>query len=90
MVFFLLSEALGPSVHLTFGLEGTPVDESRLGSGLDKGDEAEVTRLGHGKEIQGVAVFPPRLKFTTGDIVTVYVDSTRLHFFDVETGLALR
>jgi multiple sugar transport system ATP-binding protein len=86
----VLSEALGPSVHLTFGLEGTPVDESRLGSGLDKGDEAEVTRLGHGKEIQGVAVFPPRLKFTTGDIVTVYVDSTRLHFFDVETGLALR
>ena len=86
----VLSEALGPSVHLTFGLEGTPVDESRLGSGLDKGDEAEVTRLGHGKEIQGVAVFPPRLKFTTGDVVTVYVDSTRLHFFDVETGLALR
>ena len=86
----VLSEALGPSVHLTFGLEGTPVDESRLGSGLDKGDEAEITRLGHGKEIQGVAVFPPRLKFTTGDVVTVYVDSTRLHFFDVETGLALR
>jgi multiple sugar transport system ATP-binding protein len=89
-VTVVLSEALGPSVHLTFGLEGTPVDERRLGSGLDKDEEAEITRLGHGKEIQGVAVFPPRLHFVTGDKATIYVDTPRLYFFDVESGNALR
>jgi multiple sugar transport system ATP-binding protein len=89
-VTVVLSEALGSSVHLTFGLEGTPVDESRLGSGLAKAEDAELTRLGHSKEIEGVAVFPPRLHFQTGDRITVFADSSRLHFFDVESGRALR
>jgi multiple sugar transport system ATP-binding protein len=86
----VLSEALGSSVHLTFGMEGTPVDENRLGSGLAKEEESEVTRLGGGTQIQGVAVFPPRLHFRTGDPITVHVDTGRLYFFDVETGDALR
>jgi multiple sugar transport system ATP-binding protein len=89
-VSVVLSEALGSSVHLTFGLEGTPVDESRLGSGLAKEEEQELTRLGHSKEIEGVAVFPPRLQFRTGDAITVFADGSRLHFFDVESGRALR
>ncbi|MHB1166094.1 MAG: ABC transporter ATP-binding protein [Candidatus Nanopelagicales bacterium] len=87
----ILSEALGSSVHLTFGLEGVPVDEHRLGSGLAKDHEdVEVTRLGSGTEIQGVAVFPPRLRFQTGDPITIHVDASRLYFFDVESGHALR
>ncbi len=86
----VLSEALGSSVHLTFSLEGTPVDESRLGSGLASEEEAELSRLGQGQAIQGVAVFPPRLHFVTGDPTTIHVDSSRLHYFDVDSGLALR
>ena len=86
----VLSEALGSSVHLTFSLEGTPVDESRLGSGLASEEEAELTRLGQGQAIQGVAVFPPRLHFVTGDPTTIHVDSSRLHYFDVDSGNALR
>jgi multiple sugar transport system ATP-binding protein len=87
----ILSEALGSSVHLTFGLEGTPVDENRLGSGLAKDEEDHgITRLGGGTQIQGVAVFPPRLKFRTGDPITVHVDTSRLYFFDVDSGDALR
>ena len=38
----VLAEALGSSVHVTFALEGTPVDEARLGSGLAKEAEEEV------------------------------------------------
>ena len=89
-VTVILSEALGSSVHLTFELHGTPVDETRLGSGLAKDEEAELSRLGHGKEIEGVAVFPPRLDFHNGDQITVYANSGRLQFFDVESGRALR
>ncbi|MEI6363051.1 MAG: ATP-binding cassette domain-containing protein [Actinomycetes bacterium] len=89
-VTVVLSEALGSSVHLTFELHGTPVDESRLGSGLANEDDAELSRLGHSKEIEGVAVFPPRLDFRNGDRITVHADSSRLQFFDVESGRALR
>ncbi len=86
----VLAEALGSSVHVTFMLEGTPVDESRLGSGLAKEDDEEVSRLGHGEGIQGTAVFPPRLHFGGGDAITIHLDPQRFHFFDVETGLAIR
>ena len=85
----VLAEALGSSVHVTFALEGTPVDEARLGSGLAKEAE-EVVRLGHSLDIQGTAVFPPRMHFTQDDPITVHVDPPRMHFFDLESGLALR
>ena len=80
---------LSRSVHVTFALEGTPVDESRLGSGLAK-DAEEVARLGHSTDIQGTAVFPPRLHFRTGEPLTIHIDPMRMHFFDVESGRALR
>jgi multiple sugar transport system ATP-binding protein len=86
----VLAEALGSSVHVTFALEGTPVDESRLGSGLAKDAEAEVARLGHAQDIQGTAVFPPRMHFRTDDDITIHIDPPRMHFFDLESGLALR
>ena len=86
----VLAEALGSSVHVTFALHGTPVDESRLGSGLTHEDEQEVGRLSHASDIQGTAVFPPRLHFTTGEPVQINVDGARMHFFDVDSGLALR
>jgi multiple sugar transport system ATP-binding protein len=86
----VLAEALGSSVHVTFALEGTPVDESRLGSGLKNDAEGEVARLGHAADIQGTAIFPPRMHFTTDDPITIHVDPPRMHFFDLESGLALR
>jgi multiple sugar transport system ATP-binding protein len=86
----VLAEELGSSVHVTFGLEGTPVDESRLGSGLAKEEEEEVGRLGHANDIQGTAVFPPRLRFAPGEPVRINLDPVRMHFFDVDSGLALR
>ena len=86
----VLAEALGSSVHVTFALEGTPVDESRLGSGLKNDAEGEIGRLSHQSDIQGTAVFPPRMKFTQDDPITIHVDPPRMHFFDLDSGLALR
>jgi multiple sugar transport system ATP-binding protein len=86
----VLAEALGSSVHVTFALEGQPVDEARLGSGLAQEAEEDITRLGHGLDIQGTAIFPPRLHFDTEEAITIHVDAPRMHFFDLDTGLALR
>ena len=86
-----LTEALGPSVHVGFTFEGQPVDEARLGSGLVNDSDAEVTRLpGHTQGISGVAAFPPRMQLGVGSEITAWIDPVRLHFFDEETGLALR
>ena len=85
----VLAEELGSSVHVTFSLPGTPVDESRLGSGLPV-DTEELHRLGDTTDIRGTAVFPPRLRFAGLDPVTIHIDMERLHFFDVETGVGIR
>jgi multiple sugar transport system ATP-binding protein len=86
----VLAEALGPSSHVTFALEGTPVDEARLGSGLAKEAEEEVGRLGHGTDIEGTAIFPPRRHYAPNEPIQIHVDPVRMHFFDLESGLALR
>ena len=86
----VLAEALGSSVHVTFAIMGTPVDEARLGSGLKNEAESDVARLSHQSEIQGTAVFPPRMHFAQDEAIKIFVDPVRLHFFDLESGLALR
>ena len=86
----VLAEALGSSVHVTFALEGTPVDEARLGSGLANDATDEVGRLSHATDIQGTAVFPPRMTFLPKDPITIHVDPYRMHFFDPDSGRALR
>ena len=86
----VLAEALGSSVHVTFAMEGVPVDEARLGSGLAQEAEEDIARLGHGQDIQGTAIFPPRLHFTTEEPLIINVDPARMHFFDLESGLAIR
>jgi multiple sugar transport system ATP-binding protein len=86
----VLAEALGSSVHVTFALEGQPVDEHRLGSGLAKEAQEDVGRLGHGGDIQGTAIFPPRVHLNTDEPVTIHVDPARMHFFELESGLAIR
>ncbi|MBI1350982.1 MAG: sn-glycerol-3-phosphate ABC transporter ATP-binding protein UgpC [Actinomycetales bacterium] len=86
----VLAEALGSSVHVTFAMEGQPVDESRLGSGLAQEAEEDISRLGHGQDIQGTAIFPPRLHFATDEAITIHVDPSRMHFFELESGIAIR
>jgi multiple sugar transport system ATP-binding protein len=85
-----LFEALGSSVQVGFRFEGTPVDESRLGSGLANEEEHEVVRLSSVGGVNGIASFPPRSPVRVGEELTVWVDPAHLHFFDVESGLALR
>jgi len=83
-------EALGSSIQVGFRFDGTPVDEARLGSGVASDDEHGLARLSNAGGINGVASFPPRSSVRIGEQITVWVDTDRLHFFDVGTGLALR
>lgn len=84
-----LTEALGSSVQVGFTFPGTPVDETRLGSGLADDDDEDITRLGV-DGIAGVATFPSRSDVHAGSALTVHGDTEHLNFFDVETGRALR
>lgn len=83
-----LAEALGSSVHVGFRFDAMPVDSSRLGSGLGVSDE--VSRLPGTAGVDGVAVFPPRARVGVGEPITIWADTSRLHFFDTESGRALR
>lgn len=85
-----LFEALGSSIQVGFRFDGEPVDEARLGSGVASEDDHGLARLSHAGGVNGVATFPPRSTVRIGEQITVWVDTERLHFFDVETGLALR
>jgi multiple sugar transport system ATP-binding protein len=85
----VLAEELGSSVHVTFTMAGRPVDESRLGSGLAREAE-DLGRLATATDVRGTAVFPPRLRFAAGDEVRIHLDPSRLHFFDVDSGAAIR
>jgi len=85
----VMTEALGPSVNVTFSLAGEPIDEERLGSGLTDEDE-EVRGLKRHDGIQGVAALPPRTVTAIGSDITLWLDSARLHLFDEDSGLAIR
>ena len=57
--------------------------------------EAEVARNGDSESVASarpnlIAHFPPRVALRIGDSVPVAVDPDNLHFFDLETGAALR
>jgi multiple sugar transport system ATP-binding protein len=85
----VMTEALGPSVNVTFTLSGDPIDEERLGSGLHEVDE-EVRGLKRHGGIQGVATLPPRTLASIGSDITLWIDSARIHVFDEDSGLAIR
>ena len=90
-----LVEALGSGVMAHFHVE---VDAYRAiearGAGPvdDAGDEDVSSPLGGALAAQPnlVAHFPPRVELRLGDTVPVAIDPGALHFFDEETGAALR
>jgi multiple sugar transport system ATP-binding protein len=81
-----LTEALGSDIVVHF-----TVDAPRIRpDGLDRDavdDVALGTRAG---STPFVARFSPRTRVTAGDAIDVAVDTSRLHFFDPTTGLAIR
>ena len=85
-----LVEALGAQIVVHFDIDAPKVvtEDTRL---LDK--DAHTDEAPTHAEFQGtrfVAAFAPRSRVRVGDQVEVVVDTERMHFFDPDTGNAIR
>jgi multiple sugar transport system ATP-binding protein len=84
-----LVEALGSDVLVHFDLDAEQVITQEL---LEAADAAadEVADMAVGDGTHAVARFNPRSRVSIGDPMDVTVDTSRLHFFDLDTGLSIR
>jgi len=83
-----LTEALGSAIVVHFSIDASKVVTQ---------DTKELERDAHAEDVPHhdtgtpfVASFAPRSRVRTGDDVEVVVDTERMHFFDPDTGLAIR
>jgi multiple sugar transport system ATP-binding protein len=86
----LLTEALGSEIVVHFEVPAPPVqteDTRELEEDIGLGDITQSLELAGTKF---VASFSPRSKVKLGDTIEVGVDTTRMYFFDLDTGLAIR
>jgi multiple sugar transport system ATP-binding protein len=80
-----LVEALGSGLMTYFHIDAEPVKApAALGTGPEEQVEEVLARPNL------IAHFPPRVDISLGDQVPVAIDTDSLHFFDEETGAALR
>jgi multiple sugar transport system ATP-binding protein len=89
-----MTEALGSEVlaHLTIAAPQAVTDDVRE-LAEDVGDDRAVGQLAAGLQTGEASVvgrFSPRTKVSEGETVEVVVDRRALHFFDPNTGLAIR
>jgi multiple sugar transport system ATP-binding protein len=86
----LLTEALGSEIVVHFDVPAAAVqteDAKELKEDIGLGDIAQSLEV---SGIKFVASFSPRSTVKPGDAIEVGVDTTRLYFFDLETGRAIR
>ena len=86
----LLTEALGSEIVVHFVVPAPPV---RTEDAKELEEDSGMADVGQAIEISGskfVASFSPRSQVRPGDQIEVGVDTTRLYFFDLDTGLAIR
>jgi multiple sugar transport system ATP-binding protein len=89
-----LVEALGSGLMAYFTIDAVPVRtqahvEMEAESGVTNGDGNSESVVS-GARPNLIAAFPPRVQLRIGDSVPVAVDPDNIHFFDLETGAALR
>jgi multiple sugar transport system ATP-binding protein len=88
-----LREALGAEVLVHFTISARPaVTEDMRELAEDIGDDRVVVQLAGDPAPEATIVgrYSPHTKASQGDVVEVWVDLRALHFFDPETGRAIR
>ncbi len=88
-----LREALGAEVLVHFTIAARQaVTEDMRELAEDVGDDRVVEQLSDEKQREATLVgrFSPRTAADAGEIIDVWVDLRALHFFDPDTGLAIR
>ncbi len=84
-----LIEALGSDVLVHFNIDAERVVTQETIEAAEGAGE-EVADLAAGDGTHTVARFNPRTSVRIGDTFEIAVDTHRLHFFDLDTGLAIR
>ncbi len=78
-----ITEALGSEVMVHFGVDAPQVLSD---STAKKDSDDSLSRIGTDAGATFVAGFSPRTRVRPGEMVDIKVDTSRLHFFDPETG----
>jgi multiple sugar transport system ATP-binding protein len=87
----LLTEALGSEIVVRIGLDVEPVRSADVEELARDTGAADIAALpASSGSAQWLASFTPRSRVRPGDRVEVTVDTGRMHFFDPETGAAVR
>ena len=86
----LLAEALGSEILVHFEVPAPPVRTEDARELAEDSGMSELTRSLTLAGTKFVASFSPRSTVKAGDEIEIGVDTTRLHFFDLDTGLAIR
>jgi multiple sugar transport system ATP-binding protein len=82
----LLTEALGSEIVVHFGVDARKVTPDDLARGVEPAEDI----FGIAPDVTPfVASFSPRSRVRAGDDIEVVADTSRLHFFDLETGLSI-
>jgi multiple sugar transport system ATP-binding protein len=82
-----LVESMGSELYVHFALEGGAVESEELAELAQDAGTAEVPGAGEGKV---VARLEPESKAKQGEELELWVDTSRVHFFDAATGGRLR
>jgi multiple sugar transport system ATP-binding protein len=86
----MLTEALGSEVVVHFEVPAPPVRTDDARELQEDSGLADIKLLQDGARSKFVASFSPRSRVRPGEAIEVGVDTARLHFFDLDTGLAIR
>ena len=86
----MLTEALGSEIVVHFAIEAASVQtEEAKELAEDAHSEDKIAGV-EGPGTKFVASFSPRSRVKPGDPIEVGVDTSRMYFFDLESGLAIR
>lgn len=85
-----LVEVLGSSQIAYMHIDAVKVKTSITAKSSSQGAGLENTEVASSFDTNLVAFFPPRIRLHLGDNVAIAFDSDNMHFFDVESGIALR
>jgi multiple sugar transport system ATP-binding protein len=80
-------EAMGAEFYAHFGVKAEHVDSSELQDLRDDASGGET--MGHGDETVVVARLSPESRVRSGEEAELWLDASKLHFFDAESGHAL-
>jgi multiple sugar transport system ATP-binding protein len=86
----LLTEALGSEIVVHFSINAPPVQTEEARELAEDAHTGDAIAAVEGPGTKFVASFSPRSRVKPGDPIEVGVDTSRMYFFDLDSGLAIR